>query len=169
MREELLSVIERNSRIPLDELAVILGVSKEAVIDEMAALEKEGIICGYHTLIDWEKTSQEKVNALIEVRVTPQRGQGFDKIAERIYNYPEVRAVYLISGGYDLLVTLEEKSLKEISMFVTDKLSTLESVLSTATHFILKKYKDHGTILGKKHVDEREIFTPWQSLFPIKY
>ncbi len=160
MREELLSVIERNSRIPLDELAVILGVSKEAVIDEMAALEKEGIICGYHTLIDWEKTSQEKVNALIEVRVTPQRGQGFDKIAERIYNYPEVRAVYLISGGYDLLVTLEEKSLKEISMFVTDKLSTLESVLSTATHFILKKYKDHGTILGKKHVDEREIFTP---------
>ena len=160
MREELLSVIERNSRIPLDELAVILGVSKEAVIDEMAALEKEGIICGYHTLIDWEKASQEKVNALIEVRVTPQRGQGFDKIAERIYNYPEVRAVYLISGGYDLLVTLEEKSLKEISMFVTDKLSTLESVLSTATHFILKKYKDHGTILGKKHVDEREIFTP---------
>ena len=160
MREELLSVIERNSRIPLDELAVILGVSKEAVIDEMAALEKEGIICGYHTLIDWEKTSQEKVNALIEVRVTPQRGQGFDKIAERIYNYPEVRAVYLISGGYDLLVTLEEKSLKEISMFVTDKLSTLESVLSTATHFILKKYKDHGTILDKKHVDEREIFTP---------
>lgn len=160
MREELLSVIERNSRISLDELAVILGVSKEVVIDEMTKLEKEGVICGYHTLIDWEKTSQEKVNALIEVRVTPQRGQGFDKIAERIYNYPEVRAVYLISGGYDLLVTLEEKSLKEISMFVTDKLSTLDSVLSTATHFILKKYKDHGTILGKKHVDEREIFTP---------
>lgn len=160
MREELLSVIERNSRISLDELAVILGVSKETVIDEMTKLEKEGVICGYHTLIDWEKTSQEKVNALIEVRVTPQRGQGFDKIAERIYNYPEVRAVYLISGGYDLLVTLEEKSLKEISMFVTDKLSTLDSVLSTATHFILKKYKDHGTILGKKHVDEREIFTP---------
>lgn len=160
MREELLSVIERNSRIALDELAVILGVSEEAVINELSALEKEGIICGYHTLIDWEKTSLEKVNALIEVRVTPQRGQGFDKIAERIYNYPEVRAVYLISGGYDLLVTLEEKSLKEISNFVTDKLSTLESVLSTATHFILKKYKDHGTILDKKHNDEREIFTP---------
>lgn len=160
MREELLSVIERNSRIALDELAVILGVSEEAVINELSALEKEGIICGYHTLIDWEKTSLEKVNALIELRVTPQRGQGFDKIAERIYNYPEVRAVYLISGGYDLLVTLEEKSLKEISNFVTDKLSTLESVLSTATHFILKKYKDHGTILDKKHNDEREIFTP---------
>lgn len=160
MREELLSVIERNSRIALDELAVLLGASEEDVINELNALEKEGIICGYHTLIDWEKTSVEKVNALIEVRVTPQRGQGFDKIAERIYNYPEVRAVYLISGGYDLLITLEEKSLKEISGFVTDKLSTLESVLSTATHFILKKYKDHGTILDKKHNDEREIITP---------
>jgi len=163
MREELLSIIERNSRIPFDELAVLLGASEEEVINELNSLEKEGVICGYHTLIDWEKTSQEKVNALIEVRVTPQRGQGFDKIAERIYNYPEVRAVYLISGGYDLLVTLEEKSLKEISRFVTDKLSTLDTVLSTATHFILKKYKDHGTILDKKHADEREIITPWQN------
>lgn len=160
MREELLTVIEKNSRIDLKELAVILGISEQAVLDELANLEKDGIICGYHTLIDWDKTSVEKVNALIEVRVTPQRGQGFDKIAERIYNYPEVKSVYLISGGYDLLVTLEEKSLKEISAFVSDKLSTLESVLSTATHFILKKYKDHGTILDKKHEDEREIITP---------
>ena len=160
MREELLTVIEKNSRIDLKELAVILGVNEQAVLDELANLEKEGIICGYHTLIDWDKTSVEKVNALIEVRVTPQRGQGFDKIAERIYNYPEVKSVYLISGGYDLLVTLEEKSLKEISAFVSDKLSTLESVLSTATHFILKKYKDHGTILDKKNEDEREVVTP---------
>ena len=113
MREELLSVIERNSRIDLKELAVILGVDEQRVLDELTALEKEGVICGYHTLINWEKTPTEKVSALIEVRVTPQRGQGFDHIAERIYNYPEVRAVYLISGGYDLLVTLEEKSLKE--------------------------------------------------------
>lgn len=160
MREELLSILERNSRIPFDELAVLLGKSEEEVMNELNALEAEGVICGYHTLIDWEKTSLEKVSALIEVRVTPQRGQGFDKIAERIYNYPEVRAVYLISGGYDLLITLEEKSLKEISRFVTEKLSTLDSVLSTATHFILKKYKDHGTILDKKHADEREIITP---------
>lgn len=159
MREELLSVIEKNSRIGLSELAVLLGKSEEEVLSELTSLEKEGIICGYHTLIDWDKTSIEKVNALIEVRVTPQRGQGFDKIAERIYNYPEVRSVYLISGGYDLLITLEEKSLKDISNFVSDKLSTLDSVLSTATHFILKRYKDHGTILGKKHNDEREMFT----------
>jgi DNA-binding Lrp family transcriptional regulator len=123
-------------------------------------LESKGIICGYHTLVNWEKTSIEKVTALIEVRVTPQRGQGFDHIAERIYKYPEVRAVYLISGGFDLLVTLEEKSLKEIANFVTDKLSTLDSVLSTATHFILKKYKDHGTILAKKPEDKREVITP---------
>ena len=160
MRDELLSIIEKNSKIGLNELAVLLGQDEAAVLSELEKLEREGIICGYHTLIDWEKTSIEKVTALIEVRVTPQRGQGFDKIAERIYNYPEVRAVYLISGGYDLLVIIEEKSLREISNFVSDKLSTLDSVLSTATHFILKKYKDHGTILAKKREDEREIITP---------
>ena len=123
-------------------------------------MEEEGIICGYHRLIDWEKTNIEKVSALIEVRVTPQRGQGFDNIAERIYKYPEVNSVYLISGGYDLLVTLEGRTLKEVSKFVSDKLSTLDSVLSTATHFILKKYKDHGTILTKKYEDERIKVTP---------
>lgn len=160
MREELLSLIEKNSKMSLKELAVLLGADELEIANEMEALEKEGVICGYHTLIDWDKTKSEKVTALIEVRVTPQRGQGFDKIAERIYKYPEVRSVYLISGGFDLLVTLEGKSLKEISAFVSDKLSTLESVLSTATHFILKKYKDHGTILDKKHEDEREVITP---------
>ena len=159
MREELLRLIEKNSRIGLKELAVLLGVEEIDVANELAALEAEGIICGYHTLINWDNTSDEKVSALIEVRVTPQRGQGFDHIAERIYNYPEVDAVYLISGGYDLLVSLKGKSLKEIAMFVSDKLSTLDSVLSTATHFILKKYKDHGTILAKRQSDEREMIT----------
>ena len=160
MREKLFAIIEKNSRIDLKELAVILGVEEIEVVNELAALENEGIICGYHTLINWEKTSIEKVSALIEVRVTPQRGQGFDSIAERIYKYPEVHAVYLISGGYDLLVSLEGKSLKEVSQFVSDKLSTLDSVLSTATHFVLKKYKDHGTVLSKKDEDEREKVTP---------
>ena len=160
MREQILSTIEKNSRIDLHELAVILGMEKTDIVNEMEQMEKEGIICGYHTLIDWEKTSIEKVSALIEVRVTPQRGQGFDNIAERVYKYPEVTSVYLISGGYDLLVTLEGKSLKEISGFVSDKLSTLDSVLSTATHFILKKYKDHGTILTKKYEDTREKVSP---------
>ena len=159
MREELLAIIEKNSRIDLKELAVILGVTEIDVVNELAALEAEGIICGYHTLINWEKTSVERVNALIEVRVTPQRGQGFDSVAERIYKYPEVHAVYLISGGYDLLVTLEGKTLKQVSTFVSDKLSTLDQVLSTATHFILKKYKDHGTILAEEE-DLREKVTP---------
>ena len=160
MREQILSIIEKNSRIDLKELAVILGVEEIDVVNELAAMEAEGVICGYHTLIDWEKTSIEKVEALIEVRVTPQRGQGFDNIAERIYKYPEVRSVYLISGAYDLLVILDGKTLREVSKFVSDKLSTQESVLSTATHFILKKYKYHGTILTKKYEDTREKVTP---------
>lgn len=160
MREKILQIIEKNSRIDIKELAIILGCEEIDVANEIVKMEEEGVICGYHTLIDWEKTSIDKVSALIEVRVTPQRGQGFDNIAERIYKYPEVNAVYLISGGYDLLVTLEGKSLKEISGFVSDKLSTLDSVLSTATHFILKKYKDHGTILAKKTEDTREKIMP---------
>lgn len=160
MREELLAIIEKNSRIDLKELAVMLGTEEIDVVNELAALEAEGTICGYYTLINWENTSIDKVTALIEVRVTPQRGQGFDTIAERIYKYPEVRSVYLISGGYDLMVILEGKSLKEVSSFVSDKLSTLDTVLSTATHFILKKYKDYGTILSQKTTDEREMITP---------
>ena len=160
MRDELLSILEKNSRIDFKELAVLLGVTEEQVLEEISKIKKENIICAYHTLINWEKTDIEKVSALIEVKVTPQRGQGFDRIAERIYNYPEVKSVYLLSGGYDLLVTLEEKSLKEIAGFVSDKLSTLDSVLSTATHFILKKYKDHGTIINKAAKDEREVITP---------
>lgn len=160
MREQILNIIEKNSRVDANELAVRLGVSEDQVVSEMMAMENEGIICGYHTMINWEKTSQEKVTALIEVRVTPQRGQGFDNIAERIYKYPEVKSVYLISGGYDLLITLEGKTLKEVSTFVSDKLSTLETVLSTATHFILKKYKDHGTIMTKEADDERMKITP---------
>ncbi len=159
MREELLAYIEKNSRVDLKELAVLLGAEEIDVVNEMAALENEGVICGYHTLINWEKTSIEKVTALIEVRVNLQRGQGFDAVAERIQQYPEVKSVYLISGGYDLLVILEGRTIREASTFVSEKLSTQGSVLSTATHFILKKYKDHGTIFASKKEDEREIIT----------
>ena len=114
MREEILSIIEKNSKIDLKEIAVMLGTNEETVFNEITAMEHEGIICGYHTLIDWDKIGDEKVTALIEVRVTPQRGQGFDFVAERIYNYPEVHSVYLISGGFDLLITLQGKSLREV-------------------------------------------------------
>ena len=160
MRHEILRYLDKNSRVNLQELAVLLGVDETLVANEIADMEKEKIICGYHTLIDWDKTGEEKVTALIEVRVTPQRNQGFDRIAERIYNYPEVFAVYLISGGYDLLVTLDGKSLKEVSRFVSEKLSPIDSVISTATYFILKKYKDHGTIMVPKKESERMLMTP---------
>ncbi len=155
MREQILTFLEKNSKANLGELAIMLGTSEETVAAEVKKMEEEQIIRGYHTLIDWDKTDVEKVTALIEVRVTPQRDQGFDRIAERIYNYPEVRSVYLISGAYDLMVILEGKTLREVSAFVSNKLSTLDTVISTATHFILKKYKADGTIMAAKEEDER--------------
>ena len=160
LRMEILKDIEKNSRVDLGELAVMLGVNETDVANEMAEMEKEKIICGYHTLIDWDKAGVEMVTALIEVRVTPQRDRGFDRIAERIYNYPEVYSVYLISGSYDLLVTIEGKTLKEVSRFVSGKLSPIDEVLSTATHFIRKKYKDHGTIMVPPKESERMLVTP---------
>ena len=159
-RKQILRFLEKNSKIDLSELAILLGTDEVSLANEIADMEKERIICGYHTLVDWTKTGEEHVNALIEVRVTPQRGQGFDKVAERIYKYPEVNAVYLISGDYDLLVSLEGKTLLEVSRFVSEKLSSIEYVMSTATHFILKKYKDHGTIIGQKSKEERMLVTP---------
>ena len=131
MREKILTFIEKNSRIDLKELAIILGVDEAAVVNELQKMEEEHIICGYHT------------------------GMGFDKVAERIYNYPEVNSVYLISGGFDFMVTIEGKTLREVSQFVSNKLSPLDSVLSTKTNFILKKYKDHGTVMAEPAKDER--------------
>ncbi len=160
MREKILAIIEKNSRIDLAELAILLGEEEASVANEIALMEKEGIICGYHTLINWDKTGNEKVVALIEVRVTPQRGMGFDSLAERIYQYSEVNAVYLMSGTYDFTVFIEGKTMREVAQFVSDKLAPMESVLSTATHFVLKKYKEHGTIVTEKKQDERQLITP---------
>lgn len=157
MREKILKAIEKNSKIDIKDLAAMLGTNEADVANEIADMEKENIICGYHTLINWENTSQEKVIALIEVKVTPQRGLGFDKVAERIYNYPEVNAVYLMSGGFDFTVFIEGKTMKEVALFVSNKLAPLDEVQSTATHFVLKKYKDHGAIIAEKKVDKREL------------
>lgn len=159
-RREILKYLETNSRADLGEMAVLLGCEEAEIANEIADMEKAGIICGYHTLIDWEKAGDERLNALIEVRITPQRERGFDRSAERICNYPEVSAVYLISGGYDLLITLEGKTLMEVSRFVSEKLAPIDEVLSTTTHFILKKYKDHGTILMNRTKPERMAVTP---------
>ena len=155
MREKILTFIEKNSKIDLSELAIVLGVDQTMVMNELEAMEQERIICGYPTLIDWDKAGIEKVTAMIEVSVTPQREMGFDKVAERIAAYPEVNSVYLISGGFDFLVTIEGKTLREVSQFVSEKLSAIDTVLSTKTNFILKKYKDHGTVMVAPTKDER--------------
>lgn len=155
IREKILRNLEANSRIDLHELSVMLGASEAEVANEIAEMEKEHIICGYTTLINWDNTDKEIVTALIEVKVTPQRGIGFDSIAERVAKFPEVTSVYLMSGGFDFMVLIEGKSMKEIARFVFDKLSTLETVNSTSTHFVLKKYKDHGVDLVETKKDER--------------
>jgi len=155
IREKILRNLEQNSRIELKDLAIMLGEDEATIANEVAKMEQERIICGYHTLINWDNTSKEVVTALIEVKVTPQRGIGFDMLAERISKFNEVTSVYLMSGGFDFMVLIEGKSMKEVARFVFDKLSTLESVLSTSTHFVLKKYKDHGVDLVEKKKDER--------------
>ena len=159
MREQILTYIEKNSKIDIAELALRVGAEEAAVLSELEAMEQERIICGYHALVDWDKMGVEKATALIEVRVTPQRGMGFDKVAERIYNYPEVNSIYLISGGFDFMVIIEGKSLREVAQFVSEKLAPMETVLSTKTNFILKKYKDHGTIMAPQKKSERMLVT----------
>lgn len=160
MRQEILSAIEHNSKLQVSDLAVLIGQNEGDIAREIDEMTKEQIICGYHTLINWDKSNQDKVTALIEVRVTPQRGQGFDKIAERIYRFKEVKNFYLMSGGYDFSVAVEGKTMKEVALFVGQKLATLEGVQSTATHFVLKKYKDFGIILEENKKDERLVVSP---------
>ncbi len=160
MEEKILRLIEKNSRISIKDVAVMLGISEIEAANTIADLEKNNVICGYNTIINWDKTSEEKVTALIEVKVTPQRGLGFDSIAERLYQYEEVTSVYLMSGGFDFTVIVEGKSMKAVAQFVSNKLAPLESVLSTSTHFVLKKYKDYGTVLDAPEKDERMLITP---------
>ncbi|MGI6107609.1 MAG: Lrp/AsnC family transcriptional regulator [Lachnospiraceae bacterium] len=161
MKERILAVLEKNSRISLHDLAALLGESEIDVANAIEEMERDHVICGYHTMINWENTSEEKVQALIEVRVTPQRGQGFDKIARRIYSFPEVDSCYLMSGGFDLMVIIEGKTMRDVALFVASKLSTLDQVLSTSTHFVLKKYKQDGTVFyGDDDDDERIQVTP---------
>ena len=154
--EEILEILEKNGRASEEEIALMLNKSVDEVRIAIKKLEEENVIVGYNTLINWDKSSKENVIALIEVKVTPQRGQGFDKVAERIYRYPQVKACYLMSGGFDLTVIIEGNSMKEVALFVAEKLAPLESVLSTATHFVLKKYKDEGVIFEEKGKDDRE-------------
>lgn len=160
-RLELLKIMERNSKFSAGDLASMLGVSEKTVKNEIKKLEDEKIICGYPAFVDWDKIDEsERVTALIEVKVSPKRDVGFEFIAERIYKFEEVSYVYLMSADYDLMVIVEGKSMKDVAKFVHSKLSPLESVISTETHFVLKKYKEHGLSYVEEEKDERELFTP---------
>lgn len=163
MENEILELLEKDSRISIEDMSNMLGYSEEEIYNKINELEKENVICGYPTLINWDKTDKEGdyITALIEVKVTPQIEQGFNKIAKRIYSFDEVKTLYLMSGTFDLLIVIEGKNIKEISSFVSSKLATLDCILNTSTHFVLKKYKDHSIILddGKKS-DERIIVSP---------
>ncbi|SNU05025.1 DNA-binding transcriptional regulator, Lrp family [Lachnospiraceae bacterium] len=151
MRREILNLLETNSRLAPSEIAAMLGRSEEEVAAEIKKMEDENIICGYHTLIDWDKLGQERVTALIGVKISPVRGEGFDRISTRISKFEEVKSVYLMSGASnDLILTIEGDSLKDISHFVYEKIAPMESVVSTATFFVLKKYKDHKVIISEE-------------------
>lgn len=161
LEKAILNILEKDSRTSVEEIALMLNRPVNDIFAAIADMEKRRVICSYTTLINYDKTEREFVTAMIEVQVTPQRDMGFEKIAERIYGFDEVKAVYLMSGGYDFMILMEGKNIKEISHFISDKLSTLEAVRSTATHFVLKKYKDHGVIMDKTpDEDERMIVTP---------
>lgn len=153
--KQILQLLEENARLTTDQMAVMCNLDEEEVKKEIKRLEDEGVILGYKALIDWDKTDREYVNAVIELKVAPQRDRGFDRIAEKIYNYPEVQSVHLMSGGYDLMLIIEGKTMKEVAYFVAYKLAPIEDVVSTATHFVLKKYKDKGVIYKNPEKDER--------------
>ena len=153
--KQFLKLLEKDAHLTPAELALMCDKEEGDIKKLIDEYEEKGIILGYTTVIDWDKTDSEYVNALIELKVTPRVGSGYDEIAERIYNYPEVESVYLMSGGYDLTVMLRGKTMREVAIFVAAKLATIEAVTSTATHFVLRKYKDHNVIFGGAPVDER--------------
>ena len=158
MNIEILKLLEKDARLTAEQIATMLDCDKEAVKNEIAAMENSGIILGYNTVVDWEKTDRETVSAMIDVKLTPQRDRGFDRVAEKIYNYPEVKSVYLMSGSYDLSVLIEGRTMKEVAFFVSQKLAPIDAVISTATHFVLHKYKDTGVGYDAPEIDERGTF-----------
>lgn len=162
MKEKILQNISKNSRLSTEDLAAMLAATPEEIQQAMQEMEDQGIICGYPTLINWDKVEDDdRITALIELKVAPERGRGFDKVAERIYQFEEVESLYLMSGGFDLTVIIVGKSMKEVARFVATKLAPMESIVSTATHFVLKKYKEHGlSLVEGKASDERQLITP---------
>lgn len=160
LETQVLDLLREDCRLPLEKLAVMLGVSTEEVAETIDSLERRRVILHYAPTINWDLTDRERVEALIQVSVTPQRDMGFDAVARRIYRFEEVKSVYLMSGGYDLLVLVEAKSLKELALFVSSKLSTLEMVTGTQTSFVLKRYKEEGVIFDGSQSDNRLVVSP---------
>ena len=160
MEKKILSILERDARTTPAKIAVMIDKSEEDVKNVIADLEKCGIIRRYKTVIDWDKAGKDRVFAFIDVSVTPSRGVGYDEIAQRIYEYPEVHSVYLVSGDYDLRVVCEGKTMQQVAFFVAERLAPLDGVLSTRTNFLLKKYKDDGDIFGEKSEDYRLPVSP---------
>lgn len=160
LETQVLDLLREDCRLPLEKLAVMLGVSTEEVAETIDSLERRRVILHYAPTINWDLTDRERVEAMIQVSVTPQRDMGFDAVARRIYRFAEVKSVYLMSGGYDLLVLVEAKSLKELALFVSSKLSTLEMVTGTQTSFVLKRYKEEGVIFDGSQSDNRLVVSP---------
>ena len=158
--EEILNILDKEKgNVSRAKIAQMLGMEEKEVADKIEKMEKENVIVGYKTIVNWDKTDKDVVVALIELRITPQRGEGFDKVAERIYKYPQVKTLYLMSGAYDLAVTIEGKSMKEVALFVAQKLAPMDSIISTATHFVLKKYKEEGIVFEDDEKDTRQVIT----------
>lgn len=158
--EEILNILDKEKgNVSRAKIAQMLGMEEKEVSDKIEKMEKENVIVGYKTIVNWDKTDKDVVVALIELRITPQRGEGFDKVAERIYKYPQVKSLYLMSGAYDLAVTIEGKSMKEVALFVAQKLAPMDSIISTATHFVLKKYKEEGIVFEDDEKDTRQVIT----------
>ncbi|MBQ8200213.1 MAG: Lrp/AsnC family transcriptional regulator [Clostridia bacterium] len=157
---ELLDLLKEDCRLPLEKLAIMLGSTTVEVAETVDRLEKQRVILHYAPTINWDKTDRERVEAMIQVNVTPQRDKGFDEVAGRIYRFEEVKSVYLMSGGYDLLVLVEGRNLKELALFVSSKLSALEQVTATHTCFVLKRYKEDGIIFEGDKFDNRLVITP---------
>lgn len=153
----ILELLEKNSELTASEIAVMIEAKQEEVEAAIAQYRKEGIILGQKTVINWQKTDREFVTAFIELKVTPQMGKGFDQIAERFYQYEQVKTVYLMSGAFDLALMVEGKTLTEVALFVAEKLAPMDTVVSTATHFVLKRYKEDGILLEGTPKDERQM------------
>lgn len=158
-KQKLLNLLEQDSKITLEQLSEQLDATTEEIAAQIDAFENEKVILGYNALIDWEKTKRATVTAMIELKIQPTRGEGFDALAERLVNYPEVKSVYLMSGGYDIWLLIEGKTLREVAMFVAKKVAPMQGVVSTGTHFVLTKYKDKGVIFCDRKGDTRRLFS----------